>query len=168
MSALDDLRAALSQANDLFSASTLGSSGAMAKVADDLEGSFGQGRAPDPDVVLKVLRSFVATKRLDGYRDIKNVCYGLLTPIQGGRSLASDPESTTRVLTIVNQFQSEPKKLKRCFQALLFAYLELDGSKAAEHDACSPKSSKHAQWLALRQSLAAWLPSPYRWSIPAP
>lgn len=150
MTALDSLRTSLATVNARFVVEQFGEPKAMGRTAEHLERSFGKGRAPDPEVVLKTLRQFIQTGVLSGYRDIKGACYGLLVPIQGKRTLASSLDSTLSLLGIVDQYQSDPKKLKRCFQALMSAYLSLDG--------CDQKSELHAQWRALRRHLAMWLP----------
>lgn len=151
MTALDALRVSLAGVNAHFVASQFGEPKSMGKTAEKLELEFGQGRAPDPELVLKTLRSFIQTGSLDGYRDIKSACYGLLVPVQGSKPLANSPQSTNALLGIVDRYKNDAKKLKRCFQGLLSAYMALDG--------CDPKSELHPQWKALRHHLSMWLPT---------
>jgi len=101
-------------------------------------------------VVLKTLRQFLQTGLLSGYGEIRNACYGLLVPVQGDRTIASNLDSMEPLLRHVDAYQAEPKKLKRCFQALLSAYLSLDG--------CDQRSENHPQWNVLRLRLRTWLP----------
>jgi EH_Signature domain len=150
MSPLESLQLSLSAVNVRFVLGPFGEPKAMGKTAENLEQKYGKGREPDPELVLKTLRCFSQTGTLSGYRDIRNVCYGTLVPIQSGKTLVSNRGAFESLLGIVDQYQSEPKKLKRCFQALISAYLSLDG--------CESGSDCHAQWDALRQRLAGWLP----------
>ena len=128
-----------------------GESKTMERTSERLERLLGRGREPDPEIVLRVLRKFIQTGALSGYRDIRNVCLGLMRPIEGKKSVATSLDSTKLLLRNVDRYQSEPKKLKRCFQALLSAYLALDGY--------DQKSESHPQWLALKQRLITWLPT---------
>lgn len=150
MSALDALKDSLSAVNNRFTISLFGDPKAMSRTAEELERSFGQGRTLDSEVVLKTLRQFLQIGLLSGYRDVRNACYGLLVPVQGNRTIASSLDSMEALLRYADAYQAEPKKLKRCFQALLSAYLSLDG--------CDQRSEHHAQWNTLRLRLKTWLP----------
>lgn len=150
MSALDGLKGFLSTVNGRFVIDRLGNPKAISRTVEVLEATFGQGRAPDSEMVLKTLRQFLQTRLLSGYREIRNACYGLILPVQGNRTIASSLDTMELLLRYVDAYQAEPKKLKRCFQALLSAYLSLDG--------CDQQSERHAQWNALRLRLRAWLP----------
>ena len=150
MSALDALRGSLSAVNNRFMIGRLGDPKAMSRTVEELARSFGQGRDPDPEVVLKTLRQFLQTGLLGGYREIRNACYGLMVPVQENRTIASSLDTMEPLLRHVDAYQAEPKKLKRCFQALLSAYLSLDG--------CDQRSEHHAQWNTLRLRLRTWLP----------
>lgn len=150
MSALDVLRGSLSAVNERFVVGRFGDPKTMSRTSEELERFFGRGRVPDSEVVLKTLRQFLQTGLLSGYREIRNVCYGLLVPVQGDRTIASSLDSMEPLLLHVDAYQAEPKKLKRCFQAILLAYLSLDG--------CDQRSGHHAQWNALRLRLRTWLP----------
>jgi len=119
MSPLDSLQLSLAAVNGRFVLGQFGEPKAMSRTAENLERAYGKGREPDPELVLKTLRHFSQTGAVSGYRDIKNVCYGALVPIQGGRSLVSNRKNFDLLLGIVDQYQSDPKKLKRCFQALM-------------------------------------------------
>lgn len=151
MATLDALRHSLATVNTRFVFGQFGDSKGMAKVAEKLEHDFGNGRPPDPELVLKTLRAFVQTGSFNGYRDIKRACYGLLVPIKNGKTLVQNSERMGSLLTIVDHFESDAKKLKRCFQGLLSAYLELDGYE--------PASTLHPQWRILRDRLVKWLPT---------
>lgn len=150
MSALDVLRGSLSAVNERLMVDRFGDPKTMSRTSEELERSFGRGRVPDSEVVLKALRQFLHTGLLSGYREIRNACYGLLVPVQGSRAIASSLDNMEALLRYVDAYQAEPKKLKRCFQALLSAYLSLDG--------CDQRSGHHAQWNALRMRLRTWLP----------
>ena len=149
MTALDALRVSLAAVNARFVVGSFGEPKVMGRIADHLERTFGEGRAPDEELVVKILRDFIRTGTLAGYRDIKNACYGMLVPVHGNRSVASSLDSTKLLLSIVEQYRSDPKKLKRCFQGLLSAYFSIDG--------CDSNSEAHPQWLALKGRLADWL-----------
>ena len=150
MSALDALRGSLSAVNSRFVIVQFGDPRAISRTVDELEHSFGQGHVPDPEVVLKTLRRFLHTGLLNGYRETRNACYGLLVPVQGNRTIASSLDSMEPLLRHVDAYRSEPKKLKRCFQAILSAYLSLEG--------CDQRSENHDQWNVLRLRLETWLP----------
>lgn len=104
----------------------------------------------NPNVVIKTLRLFVEHGTLSLYKDVRNTCYGVLVPYQDKETLVGNRVALERLLITVDSFHAEPKKLKRCFQALMGAYLELHG--------CDPGSPVHKQWLSLRSRIAKWLP----------
>lgn len=83
MSALDSLHNSLAAVNARSVIGQLGEPKAMGRTAEHLERKFGNGRPPDNEIVLKTLRRFIESGSLSAYRDIKNVCYGVLVPYQG-------------------------------------------------------------------------------------
>lgn len=147
---LDSLVQSLSGVNSRLLGATFGEPTAMSRTADRLEKRYGDGRAPDTEIVLKTLRRFVEHGRLEVYKDIRNACYGVLVPYQGSRTLVGNKDGFETLLTIVDGFHRDHKKLKRCFQALAGAYVGLDG--------CDASSPVHDQWLSLRGRLEKWLP----------
>ena len=150
MTPLEELRSALALTDKKLAIGPFGDATEMKRAADNLERSFGLGRAPDHGLIVKTLQKFLQTGLLSGYREIKTACYGLLLPIRGTVSIAGELRALESLLTFVDEYQNEPKKLKRCFQAVMNAYFALDGYDLA--------SQSHAQWLTLRQRLSSWLP----------
>ncbi|MDZ4078512.1 MULTISPECIES: EH signature domain-containing protein [Hydrocarboniphaga] len=150
MSALDTLQQSLTAVNARLLGGAFGEPKAMGRTADHFEKRYGDGRAPDTDIVLKTLKRFVEHGGLKVYKDIRNACYGIMVPYQSGRTLVSNKDVFEVLLKIVDGFHADPRKLKRCFQALMGAYLELDG--------CDARSPLHEQWISLRCRLERWLP----------
>ena len=150
MTPLEDLRNAFVRVNVKLASGSFGDVGEMKRVADSLERSFGQGRAPDQGLILRTLKKLLETGTLSGYREIKTACYGLLTPIRGTLAIVTNIQGLESFLGLVDKYESEPKRLKRCFQALMNAYFSLDGIKE--------DAPAHTQWQILRLRLSAWLP----------
>lgn len=123
----------------------------MSRIAAQLEKQHGEGRVPNSGIVLETIKRFVQRVELSPYRDIKNVCYGIAEPYYGGQTLIGNKPLFITLLKIIDGFQTQPKKLKRCFQALMGAYFSLDGYDT--------KSAIHEQWLMLRIFLKRWLPA---------
>jgi hypothetical protein len=150
MSALDTLQQSLAAVNARLLGGVFGDPNAMGRTADYFEKRYGDGREPDTEIVIKTLRRFVERGGLTVYKDVQNACYGALVPYQGSRTLVSNSDAFETLLKIVDGFQADHKKLKRCFQGLMGAYLGLDG--------CDARSSVHDQWVSLRRRLERWLP----------
>lgn len=150
MSALVSLQNSLSVITTRLAKAQLNEAGTMSRTAGELESRYENGRAPDTDIVLKVISRFLHGGDLTAYADIKNACYGVTTPYQGNNSLISHKDRFEALLLIVERLGSQPKKLKRCFQALMNTYFSLDGAEKHSHI--------HHQWVSLRDHLEHWLP----------
>lgn len=122
----------------------------MKQTAEQLEKRYGEGRTPDTEIRLKSLILFEEQGSLSVYGDIKNVCYGIFDAYHEGRTLVAQKNSFETLLKIVDGFHSAPKKLKRCFHALMGAYLKFED--------IGPKSLYHEQAISLRNYLERWLP----------
>lgn len=149
MSDLYVLRQGLSNINARMVVREFGDAQSMLKVADELEQKFGEGRQPDQEIVAKILLSFLETGTLKSYREIKTASYGVAVPLVSGRSLVQARAEFGKFLRLVDQYRADPRRLKRCFQALLAAYFSIDG--------CDEESMLHQQWQTLRLYLATWL-----------
>ena len=149
-SAIDELKRSLAQINAKLTISNFANVSDMKRTADEFERKFGLGRAPDEQLIVRIVQKFFETGSLSGYREVKAACYGLLLPISGTKSIARDQRSLVLFLNVVEKYGPEPKKLKRCFQAVMNAYFSLDGFGA--------NSAEHMQWALLGQHLQSWLP----------
>src|SRR5690242_17769105 len=99
MTPLQELKRTFAATNERFGAGVIDDAKEMKRVADDLERSFGEGREPDHEIILKILHKLVQKGVLTGYREIKTACYGLLLPVMGRASIADDPGRLEQVLS---------------------------------------------------------------------
>lgn len=151
MTVLRNLTTELNAINAHFNIGRFEEPKSIRRTADELEKKFGEGRVPDTELVSRTIESFLRAGTLAGYREIRAACFGLLTPLKGDRTLVANVARLNGLLEHVDAFQAEPKRLKRCFQGLLAAYLSLDG--------CDAASDMHKQWNALRSRLQKWSPA---------
>ena len=147
--ALDSLAAALADINRRLTGEEIAPTNTMEELATTLERSLALGRPPTADAIASVLSKFLSTGELLGYREIKTACHGLMVPFDGTRTLLSSVPNLQYLLRLVDGYQSNPRRLLRCFQALMAAYFSFDGS--------DPRSSHHSQWVLLQTRLGAWV-----------
>lgn len=122
----------------------------MQRRADELERKFGAGCIPTESVRERAVRRYVLEGKIRSFGDLKNVCYGLQDPVERGKSIFSEPSLLANVLEHVDSLKITPRKLVRCFHALMLIYFS---AKVAEGSNVDKPS-----WASIRNRLNHWLP----------
>lgn len=152
MNALDQLRIELGQVNTRLRREGFGSIAPMAELARKVERRFGAGAAPDKDVIAAAVRQFSRSQQVESFRDVKLACFGIgLEVLPEKIFLLRDPRLVGVLLHIVDGLQSQPRKFRRCFQALMNAYFEYQPK--------DENSEIRQSWNQIREFLSAGLPS---------
>lgn len=107
----------------------------------------GISSAPSSETITKIVAAFRRSQRLEGFNDLKYVCYGAAIQIQDNWCVLGDDKLRDELLTKVEHLDESRRRL-RCFQALLSSYFSF-----ARHDDRTPKAA-HAGWEKLRDWLA--------------
>jgi len=124
----------------------------MEQLASDVERRFGNGTAPENDLIAAAVRQFHCTGQTDSFRDVKLVCYGIAMEVLPDRILLlRDHERVGKLLDIVESFHPQTRKYRRCFQALMIAYFESRPDPSQD--------GEHRSWLAIRKFLREGIPS---------
>lgn len=144
------LQKSLLAINQGFVTRAFGDPKPMQRRADELEKKFGAGLIPDESVRERAVRRYVLEGKIKSFGDLKNVCYGLEDPVVRGKSIFSEPRLLATVLEHVDSLKSAPRKLARCFHALMLIYFSMNVAE----DATADKSS----WESIRNRLNHWLP----------
>lgn len=159
MNALDQLRNVLSQANRKLLHEDFGSTKPMAQLAAEIERRFGNGIAPEKDVIAAAVKHFHNSGQVGSFRDAKLVCYGISTEVLPDRILLlRDPELVGKLLDIVEGFRPQTRKYRRCFQALMTAYFEYKPEPSQD--------GAHRSWHAIRSFLKEAIPSIHHEPMP--
>jgi hypothetical protein len=163
MNALDQLRRQLSDVNKKHSRETFGSLKPMAELAFKVEQRFGGNVAPEKDAITKAVRQFAKSRQVESFRDAKLICYGIAIEVLPERILIiSNQDLVLELLKAVESFREEPRRFRRCFQALMTAYFEYrPESKLNGH------SQAFQSWENIRDFLRSGLPSLSHEPMPA-
>lgn len=125
MNALEQLRVELSQVNTRLRREGYGSVAPMAELARKVERRFRAGAAPEKDVIAAAVRTFSRSQQVESFRDLKLACFGIGTEVLPERIfLLRDHRLVEALLHLVGGLKSQPRKFRRCFQALMNAYFE--------------------------------------------
>ena len=148
MSALDQLRTDLARVNARLQRTSFGSTKSMEKLAAEVEHRFGSGIEPGKDLVAAAIRQFHNTGQVESFREAKLVCYGISTEVLPDRILLlRHPGLVGKLLDIVERLRPQPRKYRRCFQALMSVYFESRPVLS--------QGEVHRSWLAIRKFLRA-------------
>ena len=125
----------------------------MAEITQQLRAQFGdisRGMNDQQGIAIAVI-NFLETQKLETYRSIKYVCFGISTPYGGSTSalVIEDNLLFPFLLEEVVRLEDEPRKFRRCYQGLLKGYLRYSGN--------DEKKLGHKNWLALRGFLDRYL-----------
>lgn len=128
---LDTLRTRLHAAMSppAASAPKWGNPGVMTEVLHQLQRDLGGAgdAAPARDVLLQALEQFQATRKAASFTELKYVCYGVTVPVGANfwrlidRSILFDA-----LLTLVKDYEAQPRQFRRCYQGLLNGYFGFD------------------------------------------
>ncbi|MDC8450658.1 MAG: EH signature domain-containing protein [Nitrospira sp.] len=120
----------------------------MEKLAAEVEHRFGSGIAPGQDLIAAAIRRFHNSGQVESFREAKLVCYGISTEVLPDRILLlRDPGLVGKLLDIVERLRLQPRKYRRCFQALMTAYFESRPDIS--------KGEAYRSWLVIRKFLRA-------------
>lgn len=148
MNALDQLRTDLDRVNARLQRTSFGSTKSMEKLAAEVEHRFGSGIAPGKDLIASAIRRFHNSGQVESFREAKLVCYGISMEVLPDRILLlRDPELVGKLLDIVERLRPQPRKYRRCFQALMMAYFESRPDIS--------KGETYRSWLVIRKFLRA-------------
>jgi hypothetical protein len=132
-----------------------GSLKAMAELAFRVEQRFGSNVAPEKDAIAKAVRQFAKARQVESFLDAKLLCYGIAIEVLPERiQVISNQDLVLELLKVVQRFRSEPRRFRRCFQALMTAYFE-----------CRPETKLNGQprafqsWESIREFLKNGLTS---------
>lgn len=116
-------------------------------------GAKSQGNHPVPvDLQYEAVKRFWQAKSLDSLRDARLVSFGLCLPItRNGPCLMEDAERFPVLLVSLGQWETQPRRYRRCFQGLVAAYFAYD----AYHPATPVMGVEN--WATLRTYLATHL-----------
>lgn len=146
MNALDQLRTDLVRVNTRFQRTSFGSTKSMEKLAAEVEHRFGSGIAPGKDLIAAAIRQFHNSGQVESFREAKLVCYGISTEVLPDRILLlRDPGLVGKLLDIVERLRLQPRKYRRCLQALMTAYFESRPDPSQD--------GAYRSWLAIRTFL---------------
>lgn len=146
MNALDQLRTDLGRVNAQLQRTSFGSTRSMEKLAAEVEYRFGSGIAPGKDIIAAAIRQFHNSGQAESFREVKLICYGISTEVLPDRILLlRDPVLVGRLLDIVESLRPQPRKYRRCFQALMTAYFESRPDIS--------QGEVYRSWLAIRKFL---------------
>lgn len=152
MGSLDQLRAELDRVNTSLWRESFSSPKPMAQLAEEVERRFGNGIAPEKDLIAVAVRQFHRSSQIESFRDVKLVCYGVATEVMPDRILLlRNPDLVGKLLHIVGGVRPQARKYRRCFQALLTAYFEYRPE--------SLQDGAHRSWLSMRTFLRAGVSS---------
>lgn len=152
MNALEQLRVELSQVNTRLRREGYGSVAPMAELARKVERRFRAGAAPEKDVIAAAVRKFSRSQQVESFRDVKLACFGIGTEVLPERIfLLRDHRLVEALLHLVGGLKSQPRKFRRCFQALMNAYFEYQPKDG--------DSEIRQSWNQIREFLSAGLPS---------
>lgn len=152
MGPLAQLRAELDRVNAKLLRATLSSSKSMERLAGEIEHRFGNGIAPQKDLIATATRQFHRSGHIESFRDAKLICYGISAEILPDRtSLLCAPELVGKLLDAVERFGPQSRKFRRCFQALMMAYFEYRPTPSEE--------GTHRSWMAIQRFLRVGVPS---------
>ncbi len=103
---------------------SLGTPGLMSKVLADVKLAFDAPRdtLPSRSVTL-TLFSFRSSGKLQTFLDVKYVCFGIGQSIGDDQwSLLNDSLLFKKLLGLVDKYQPEPRRFRKCYQGLLSGY----------------------------------------------
>ncbi|MEI8210269.1 MAG: hypothetical protein WCG16_13750, partial [Methylococcales bacterium] len=117
----------------------------MAEITQRLRTEFGdisRGMNDHQGIAIAVI-NFLETQKLETYRSIKYVCFGISSPYGNYSALViEDDVLFPFLLEEVERLEDEPRKFRRCYQGLLKGYLRYSGN--------DEKKLGHKNWLVLR------------------
>lgn len=148
---LDALRARLRADLDprqIFHAPVWGNPRAMSEALRAVRRDLGESEddAPAKDVLQLSLRSFVDTKNVTNFTELKYVCYGVTVPIgDAGPRVIDRTPLFKKLLDLVQARETQPKQFRRCYQGLLSSYFGFDRADGAE--------TARRNWESLREFL---------------
>ncbi|WP_085318305.1 EH signature domain-containing protein [Derxia lacustris] len=136
----------------VFGATPWGDPQAFTQVLRKVERSFdGMASAPPLASIQDVVTAFRQGRPPAGFNQLKYLCYGLtLAPRNGGLRLIDEPGQIDRVLGDVDRQRSEPRRFRRCYQALLQSYFSFERIE-------SPGPATERNFRSLRAYLSAGL-----------
>jgi hypothetical protein len=144
-------RKQLSQINqEVFSTPIPNLAQEMAKTAKQLSVQFGDilhGYSNAQGIALS-MASFLASGKLNSFKDLKYVCFGISTAYGDTPVILIEHEKLfLELLNQVDEISDEQRKFRRCYQGLLRGYLHYDGFRSQSD--CGKKN-----WIMLRNFLA--------------
>lgn len=120
----------------------------MVRVAAEIHRKFGGAAvAANPASITGALSVFRATQSLPSFQELRYVCLGMCTMLEGDWSVVGSPTHRCEVLRLVDQ-QTDERRIVRCFQSLLSSYFAF-----RLYDPRTNETSK-AGWRDLRDWLA--------------
>ena len=153
-STLSRFRQSLHRANgEVFHAPLPEISAEMAKTTAKLRqvmGDISQGVRDERGIGVSVM-AYLSSGALPSYREAKYVCFGVETAYGQKHIRLIEHERFPALLGLLDRYQAEPRKFRRCFQGLFKAYLRYPG-----HRTENPAGQRH--WQMLRAYLAERVP----------
>lgn len=87
----------------------------------------GLSAPPGEDTILSAVQRFASNPEAVGFTQIKHLCYGLNLPTaDGAPQLIQSPSLFGRLMDQVDAERREPRRFRRCYQALLQSYFVYD------------------------------------------
>lgn len=129
---LDELRRRLAQALSLPLPLQVprgwGDGARMAQARREVEASFnGLSAPPTEATILQAVQDFARQPQASGFTQVKHLCYGLNLPTGPDEpQLIQTPRLFGRLIDQVDAQRREPRRFRRCYQALLQSYFVYD------------------------------------------
>ncbi|MEJ8848589.1 EH signature domain-containing protein [Variovorax rhizosphaerae] len=123
------------------------------KAREFVEKMHGDSAIPQiaTETILEAIKRFRDSGRIEGFRELRNICLGVGAVNAAGLCVLSDPTLSDTVFRAA-EGQSNPRRRVRAFQALLFAYWTFPVHASGTSEAAL------GGWRGLR----TWLESEYR------
>lgn len=101
---------------------------AMVTARRKVQESFnGLSAPPSEDTILGAVQTFARQQQTAGFTHIKHLCYGLNLPTAPNAPLLiQSPQLFDHLLDQVDEQRREPRRFRRCYQALLQSYFVYD------------------------------------------
>lgn len=105
------------------------------------------GRPPTDDLLKSSLQSFFSTQQVASFTELKYICHGVTVPVGKDQwRILGKRILFTKLLSLVTDYEVQPRQFRRCYQGLLAGYFGFDRHAIAESDAVG-------NWLHLRNYL---------------
>lgn len=119
----------------VFRAPVWGNPRAMSDALRDVRRTLSASDAglPATDVLQRSLHRFISTGSVASFTQLKHVCYGVTVPLGSSQwSLIDRPPLFNSLLDLVDQYSSQAKQYRRCYQGLLNGYFGFEKLAASD------------------------------------